>query len=131
MSQEILVDQLFETLISGDRESARRFVSDALSRGMTAENLIGEVFWPTYENLEKLFRHDQLTTIAHHMATRLLRVLVDRLSVEIYAFGGERFHAGYHSPQQGDDRQSVHFVGGKGRVNTLEARELASAWGPN
>lgn len=57
-----------------------------------------------------------------------LRVLVDRLSVEIYAFGGERFNAGYYSPRHGDGQQSIHFQGGEGRINALTIRELASAW---
>src|SRR5690606_25666932 len=37
-----------------------------------------------------------------------LRVLVDRLSVEVYAFGGERFYAGYYSPKHGDRSPSIH-----------------------
>lgn len=57
-----------------------------------------------------------------------LRILVDRLSVEIYAFGGERFHAGYYSPKHGDGRQSLRFLGGEGTVDDLKVRELESAW---
>jgi sucrose-6-phosphate hydrolase SacC (GH32 family) len=62
-----------------------------------------------------------------------LRVLVDRLSVEIYAFDGERFHAGYLTPRHSSPRhkpgqQSIHFRGGRGRVDALTIRELASAW---
>jgi methanogenic corrinoid protein MtbC1 len=78
VSNEILVDRLFETLISGDRDAARTLVREALDRGTTAEALITGVFWPVYELIERLHRQDQMVTIAHHMATRLLRVLVDQ-----------------------------------------------------
>lgn len=79
----MLVDHLFETLTSGDRAAAREIVSNTMSRGMPAEELIGEVLWPTYEYIEKLYRGDQMTKLAHHMATRLLRVLVDQAAQKL------------------------------------------------
>lgn len=57
-----------------------------------------------------------------------LRILIDRLSVEIYAFGGERFYAGYYSPKLGNSDQRIEFRGGDGRIKKLELRELTSAW---
>lgn len=78
MSHDTLVERFFDTLVSGDRRSARAFVDETISRGMTAETLISNVFWPTYELIDGLYRKDQMTRIAHHLATRLLRVLVDQ-----------------------------------------------------
>jgi methanogenic corrinoid protein MtbC1 len=78
MSQDILIERFFETLISGHRNAARQIVNEALSSGAAAEHLITNLFWPTYEMIEKLYRSDQLTRLAHHMSTRLLRVLVDQ-----------------------------------------------------
>jgi len=43
-----------------------------------ATRLVTDLFWPTYEMIEKLYRSDQLTKVAHHLSTRLLRVLVDQ-----------------------------------------------------
>lgn len=57
-----------------------------------------------------------------------LRVLVDCLSVEIYAFDGERFHAGYHLPAGEEDAPSIRFEGGAGRIDLLEMHELSSIW---
>lgn len=78
MSQEILVERFFETLISGHRPAARDIVRDALQAGASPVQLVTDLFWPTYEMIEKLFRGDQLTRLSHHLATRLLRVLVDQ-----------------------------------------------------
>jgi hypothetical protein len=56
-----------------------------------------------------------------------LRLLIDRLSVESFAFRGERFHAAYYSPNK-TAPQSITAVGGEARVNKLEIRRLKSAW---
>ncbi len=78
MSQEILVERFFETLISGDRPAARSVIADTLAQGAEPEQLVTGLFWPTYEMIEKLYRSDQLSKLSHHLATRLLRVLVDQ-----------------------------------------------------
>lgn len=57
-----------------------------------------------------------------------LRILIDRLSLEIFAFGGERFFAGYYSPHHGSGRQFIGFRGGNGRIKELKLRDLASVW---
>lgn len=78
MRQELLVERFFETLISGDRPAAREVVQEALNAGNTPDQLITDLFWPTYELVDRLYRADQLTKLSHHLASRLLRVLVDQ-----------------------------------------------------
>src|SRR5262249_22561303 len=46
--------------------------------GVDAARLVTDLFWPTYEMIERLYRSDQLTKVSHHLSTRLLRVLVDQ-----------------------------------------------------
>jgi methanogenic corrinoid protein MtbC1 len=74
----MLVERFFETLVSGDRPAARETVQEATNTGMTPDQLITDLFWPTYELIERLYRGDQLSKLSHHLATRLLRVLVDQ-----------------------------------------------------
>lgn len=76
--QDILVERLFETLIAGDRRAARSIIDETKRNETPAELLMTDLFWPAYNQIEKLFRKDQLSTLAHHYATRLLRVLVDQ-----------------------------------------------------
>ena len=100
MKQELIVERFFETLISGDRPSAREVVQESLGTGAAPEQLITDLFWNTYELVERLYRSDQLSKLSHHMATRLLRVLVDqnasrlthgpRLNRRVVAFCGPR-----------------------------------------
>lgn len=76
--QDVLVERFFEALISGDRPAAREIVNEALEAGGRPEHLVTGLFWSTYEMIERLYRGDQLTKLSHHLATRLLRVLVDQ-----------------------------------------------------
>jgi MerR family transcriptional regulator, light-induced transcriptional regulator len=78
VSVENYTQRLFEALINGDRPTSRAIVDECYREGITAECVVSELFWPTYEQIETLFREDKLTTLAHHMATRLLRSLCDQ-----------------------------------------------------
>lgn len=80
MTLERYVERLFETLVAGDRPAARSLVQEMSEAGVEPVELIGDVFWPAYEQLERLHRHDQLSKMAHHLATRLLRSMVDQAS---------------------------------------------------
>jgi methanogenic corrinoid protein MtbC1 len=80
MSQQTNVERLFEALITGNRDSARRVVRDASETTPNPRVLLTELFWPTHELIEKLHRADQVDQIAYHLGTRLLRVLVDQTS---------------------------------------------------
>lgn len=79
-NQDILIERFFEALVNGDRPAARAVVAQASSGNVPAHTLITDLFWPTYEMVERLFRNDQLTTLSYHFATRLLRVLTDQTS---------------------------------------------------
>lgn len=78
-NQSINVERLFEAIISGDRFAARRIIADSVRQG-SAETTISDLLWPTHELVEKLHRSDQLTTLAYHLSTRLLRMMVDQTS---------------------------------------------------
>lgn len=83
MNAEALVDKMFDTLITGDRPMARLVVQEAERTLGSTEAMIEQVFWPTYQRLEKLFKSHQIEVLNHHMATRLLRVLVDQAAASL------------------------------------------------
>lgn len=85
MMSEHEIERFFETLISGDRTAARSLVNSHLEAGLPPEDLLIELYWPTHEMVERLHRNDQLTNLAHHYATRMLRVLVDQTAAR-FAF---------------------------------------------
>lgn len=83
MSQEILIERLFDALTSGDRTASRAIVADSLAQGASPQRVITDLFWPTYQKVATFHRNDQLTTLSHHLATRLLRVLVDQTALRL------------------------------------------------
>lgn len=85
MSADILTERLFEALITGNRNEARTIVEEQILANVSHEILLTDLFWPSYEMIEKLHREDQVSSLAHNLATRLLRVLVDQCSRELLA----------------------------------------------
>lgn len=83
MNKEVLIERLFQALISGDRTGARDIVQETIEAGVPAEELLSEIFWPTLSLIQKLFRADQLTCLSHHFATRLMRSLADQAQARL------------------------------------------------
>ncbi|MCW1915442.1 glycoside hydrolase family 32 protein [Luteolibacter sp. GHJ8] len=57
-----------------------------------------------------------------------LRLLLDRLSLEAYAFDGEAFGSHYLNPNNGVATPSLRSVGGDAFVHSLTVNSLASTW---
>lgn len=83
MDHDLMVERLFESLISGDRQGTSQLVAEFTGQGMTPRQLVNDLFWPTYTLIERLHREDQLTRMSYQMATRLLRVTVDRATGQL------------------------------------------------
>ncbi len=83
MNTDVVVERLFEALVAGDRLAARSVVRECVERGMTAQSVITDVLWTEHELIEKLHRSDQMSQIAYHLSTRLLRNLVDQVGARL------------------------------------------------
>jgi methanogenic corrinoid protein MtbC1 len=82
VNAEVIVERLFQALISGDRTQARQIIREASGSGASPEDLTHQVYWPVLDMINSLYRADQLTALAHHYATRLLRALVDQVQAQ-------------------------------------------------
>lgn len=116
MSQDHKLEQFFETLIAGDRAGARAVVNEARGCSDGPVDLLMGLFWPAHETLEKLFREDQLDILSYHMATRLLRILVDQNAAQM-TFDGSRSKRVFAAcgPSEGEE------LGSQMAVDLLEA----------
>lgn len=81
--RDVLHERFFTALISGQRSAARQVIDELIDGDHQAEQIITRLFWPTLEHIQKLYREDQLTNLAHHYATRLLRSLVDQMQLRL------------------------------------------------
>lgn len=83
MSREALIERFFNALISGQRSSSRAVVDELLQADISADSIMSQLFWPTLEHIQKLFRNDQMTDMAHHLSTRMLRHLADQMQLRL------------------------------------------------
>lgn len=130
MDNAILIERLFEALVAGDRPVARSIIQETIDEGAPAEALLTDLFWPVYERVETLHRNDQLTSLAHHLATRLLRVLVDQASVRLerQALDSRRVFA-VCGPTDADElgaQMAVDIIESKGFTVTFAAGGIAA-----
>jgi len=111
VNTDTFIEKLFPLLITGDRKSARAFVAEAITCGWTPEEISENGFWPVLDAINTLYRSDQMTSVAHHYATRLLRTLVDRVQ------------AGY--TQQSSNNKSILLFCGPSEADDLAAQIVA------
>ncbi|MFA9479088.1 B12-binding domain-containing protein [Phycisphaerales bacterium AB-hyl4] len=81
--RNVIHEQFFNALISGDRDAARSVVNEALDADIQASQILTHLFWPTLEHVQNLHRNDQLSDLAYQFATRLLRQLVDQMQMRL------------------------------------------------
>jgi methanogenic corrinoid protein MtbC1 len=79
MTMAELFKQYLEHLFAGKRCQARELIFAAHDRGITASKLLKMVLWPAMEQIEKLYRADEISRIVEHMAVRINRMLADQL----------------------------------------------------
>lgn len=116
MAHDALIDEIMRRLINGDRPGARAVINNAAERGVSPRELVCAILWPAYEKVEQLHRHDQLTTLAHRLATRLLRVLADQAAAryDVKPAAGRRVFA-FCGPTDADE------LGAEMAMSLLEA----------
>jgi len=83
MRRDVLNEQFFTALISGNRSAARHVVDQMLETEASAEQILADLFWPVISQVQKLHRHDQMSDLAFHYATRLLRSMVDQMQMRL------------------------------------------------
>ncbi len=83
MKREAVLERFFTALISGNRPAAREIVDELLQADYAAPAIMSRLFWPTLEHIQTLYRHDQMSDLSHHYATRLLRGLVDQMQLRL------------------------------------------------
>lgn len=80
---ESLVERFAAPVFAGDRSAARGIVAEAFEAGLSAEEILMQLIWPTMEKISALYRADRINTGIHHMASRLLRMLADQLALRL------------------------------------------------
>ena len=83
MRKEAIMEQFFTSLISGDRTASRQLVDQMIDAELSAQTIMGELFWPVLEQIQNMNRNDQLAAISFNFATRMLRSMVDQMQMRL------------------------------------------------
>ncbi|MSR28091.1 MAG: hypothetical protein EXS03_00755 [Phycisphaerales bacterium] len=75
---ELVLERLLQLCVSGDRVATRLFIDQAQMHGIGAMALSTDLYWPTMQTVFRMWRQDQLTSLAYQYATRILRMLIDQ-----------------------------------------------------
>ena len=72
-------DAYVTPLLAGERDACRRMIDSALDRGIAAADLLSKLVWPVMEQIQMLYREDQISISSLNLATRLNRQIADQL----------------------------------------------------
>lgn len=116
MQTTVVIEQLFNLVLSGDRPRTRQLVGRTLAAGMGAAEFVNDIVWPVHETLFKHHRRDEVAPLAFNYAARLLRTTIDQLQ------------SGYQqAPRRGttvllfSGRDEIEDLGGQIAADFLEA----------
>lgn len=83
LSASKLSQAYLEPLLNGNRVACRQMIDKAIEFGVTPNDLLNNLVWPTMELLQSLYREDRISTATLNMATRLNRSLTDQLCAKL------------------------------------------------
>ncbi len=81
--RNVLLERFFNSLISGDRATARSIVDEAIEADCPGEKILTHLCWPVLEQVQTLHRNDQLSDLAYHYATRLMGQIIHQTQLRL------------------------------------------------
>ncbi len=79
MENNNMLEKYLNSLLLGDRQSARKIIAEAMQCGRPAVNVYMDLIWPIMLEIDKLSRADRITPAQEHLASRINRTIVDQL----------------------------------------------------
>jgi len=83
--REPLLIRYMQPLIAGRRSECFAVIADALSSGLSAEEIVCDVVWPAAMQVERLYEDDRMNLAAHRMACRVNHTVVAQLQPRLTA----------------------------------------------
>lgn len=78
-SSQALIDAYLNPLLEGDRGACRCLVEKALEAGISPNEILTKLVWPTMEMIQLAYREDRITITQLNLATRLNRTITDQV----------------------------------------------------
>ena len=76
-------EHFFTALISGQRSDARSLLDSAIDSDYDSAKILTRLFWPVLQQIQSLYRADQISRLAHNYATRLMWSLTNQMQLRL------------------------------------------------
>jgi len=83
MQLNSLLSKYVEALLAGNRSVARDTIRKAISTGVKAHDIYRHIFFPAMEQIDQLYREDNITPLIRNLATRINRFLTDQVQAQL------------------------------------------------
>jgi methanogenic corrinoid protein MtbC1 len=143
MVKKFILERYLNSLLSGDRQTSRSIIEEALQSGSTATQVYMDIIWPIMVEIDNLFREDRLTPAQEAFASRINRSIVNQLQnklprrpgkdkrIVIVTSGSEQAELGGQMTADlfESDGWQTRFLGGS--INNEAIMEFVHAFAPD
>jgi methanogenic corrinoid protein MtbC1 len=79
MIKQFILERYLNSLLSGDRQTSRAIIEEALQSGSPAHQVYMDIIWPIMVEVDNLYRDDRITAAQEAFASRINRSIVNQL----------------------------------------------------
>lgn len=83
LSQSTIADNYLQALLAGDRSLARQVIEDCTNCGVEASEILNKLVWPVMEQIQALYKDDQISKAGMNFATRINRMIADQQAAKL------------------------------------------------
>lgn len=83
LSQSTIADNYLQALLAGDRAQARQVIEDCTHCGVEANEILNKLVWPVMEQIQSLYRDNQISKAGLNFATRINRMIADQQAANL------------------------------------------------
>lgn len=83
LSQSTIADNYLQALLAGDRSMARQVIEDCANCGVEASEILNKLVWPVMEQIQALYKDDQISKAGLNFATRINRMIADQQAAKL------------------------------------------------
>ena len=83
LSQTTIADNYLQALLAGDRSLARQVIEDCTNCGVEAPEILNKLVWPVMEQIQVLYKDDQISKAGLNFATRINRMIADQQAAKL------------------------------------------------
>lgn len=83
LAKSAIADNYLQALLAGDRAMARQVIEDCANCGVDAGEILNKLVWPVMEQIQALYRDNQISKAGLNFATRINRMIADQMAAKL------------------------------------------------